>query len=144
MGAASVLRAIAAEGVRPDGIILEAVFDTLLRTVRNRFHVMKTPSFPAAELLVFWGGRQNGFDGFAHNPVEYARSVKCPALVLQGGQDPLAGLEAGRAVAAAVPGTGRFVEFSAAGHEPTLAVSPARWRAAVVDLLADAARASAR
>jgi hypothetical protein len=57
MGAAAVLRAVYAHNVKPDGLILEAVFDTVLHTVRHRFDLMKVPSFPSAELLLFWGGR---------------------------------------------------------------------------------------
>lgn len=28
-----------------------------------------------------------GFNGFTHNPIAYARQVKCPALILQGKLD---------------------------------------------------------
>ena len=41
----------------------------------DRFHSMKIPSFPMAVLLDFWGGVQNGFWAFGHNPTAYARSV---------------------------------------------------------------------
>lgn len=40
-----------------------------------------------AALLDFWGGVQNGFWAFSHKPVEYAKRVKCPTLLLYGGQD---------------------------------------------------------
>ena len=136
MGAAAVLRAVAAHHIQPDGIIVESVFDTLLNTVRNRFRPMKVPSFPGAELLVLWGGCQCGFNGFAHNPVEYARRVACPILFLHGGQDPLARIEEARAVYAAVPGSKEFKEFPEAGHEPGLTRWPAEWQAAVGRFLA--------
>jgi hypothetical protein len=42
--------------------------------------------FPA-ELLVFWGGRQFGFNGFAHNPIRYAQALRCPALFQHGSKD---------------------------------------------------------
>ena len=58
MGAASVLRSVHSCGVQPDAIIAESVFDRMLTTVRHRFELMGVPSFPCAELLVFWGGRQ--------------------------------------------------------------------------------------
>ena len=38
-------------------------------------------------LIVFWGGFQHGFNGFAHNPVDYASQVQCPTLILQGELD---------------------------------------------------------
>ena len=87
MGGAAVLRAIAAHGVNADGLIIEATFDRLLNTGKNRFRAMGLPGSPFAELLLFWGGVQNGFDGFAHNPVDYARAVKQPALILHGEKD---------------------------------------------------------
>ncbi len=48
---------------------------------------MNVPSFPMASLLCFWGGIQNGYWAFAHNPSEYAKSVSCPVLLLFGEQD---------------------------------------------------------
>jgi len=46
MGAAAILRAVHAHAIQPDGMILEAVFDTLLNTVRHRFRAMQVPAFP--------------------------------------------------------------------------------------------------
>ena len=131
MGAAAILRAIHAHGVRPDGVILESVFDSMLGTVRNRFDAMGVSSFPAAELLVFWGGHQFGFNGFAHNPADYARSLECPALFLHGADDPRATLAEGRRVFAAVPGPKRLVAFDDVGHDSCAARHPDPWRAAV-------------
>ena len=88
MGAAAVLRAVAAEGVTPDGIVVEAPFDTLLTTVGHRYRAMGLPSFPFAQLLLFWGGVQNNFNAFALKPVKYAAAVNGPALVLGGEHDP--------------------------------------------------------
>lgn len=135
MGAAAILRAVHEHGLAPDAVILEAVFDTMLNTVRHRFDAMHVPSFPGAQLLVFWGGRQWGFNAFAHNPVDYARSLACPSLFMHGGHDPRATLAEGRRVFAAVAGPKWFTEFSSAGHEGYLAKDPARWRSSVADLL---------
>jgi pimeloyl-ACP methyl ester carboxylesterase len=87
MGGAAVLGAIAIQGVRPDAIVLEATFDSLLNTAKNRFRTMGLPATPLAELLLFWGGIQWGFDPFSHKPVDYARSVVCPSLILHGETD---------------------------------------------------------
>lgn len=40
------------------------------------------PTFPMTGLLVFWGGVQNGFWAFGHNPTAYAKKISCPTLVL--------------------------------------------------------------
>jgi uncharacterized protein len=88
MGSAAVLRAIAKENLQqPDGLILETPFDSLLQTVSHRYEAMKLPAFPFAEMLVFWGGVQHGFNAFEMNPAEYAHAVRCPSLVMGGEQD---------------------------------------------------------
>jgi hypothetical protein len=133
--AAAVLRAVADCGVKPDAIIVEAVFDRLLSTVRHRFEAMKTPSFPSAGLLVFWGGMQGGFNGFKHNPVDYARSVKCPILFLHGAIDPRAHVDEARGVFDAVSGNKQFEEFPGVGHSATVTRFPARWKQVVGEFL---------
>jgi len=131
MGAAAVLRAVHSCDARPDAIIVEAVFDKMLNTVRNRFQPMGVPSFPCAELLVFWGGRQAGFNGFGHNPVGYAKSVTKPILFLHGAADPRAHIEDARRVFDAVPGIKWFQEFPDARHEPAVVRFREKWSAAV-------------
>jgi hypothetical protein len=137
MGAAAVLRAVHACGMQPDAIIVEAVFDRMLSTVRNRFKIIGVPSFPCAELLVFWGGCQAGFNGFSLNPVEYAKSVKCPILFLHGAVDPRARIEEARRVFAAVPARKRFKEFPGIGHEASVARFPNEWKETVGQFLRD-------
>lgn len=135
MGGVAVLRAVHSGDIRPEAIIVEAVFDTMLNTVRHRFQAMGVPSFPAAQLLVLWGGRQAGFNGFNHNPVEYARSVKCPILFLHGSADPRARLDEARRVYGAVPGAKHFEEFSGIGHESAALRIPEQWNAVVSEFL---------
>jgi uncharacterized protein len=138
MGAVAILRAVSNCGVRPDAIIVEAVFDKMVNTVRHRFEAMGVPSFPGAELLVFWGGHQAGFNGFKHNPVQYATSITCPILFLHGTADPRAHIEEARRVFAAVPGPKYFKEFPALGHEASLVRFPGEWKETVSHFLAEA------
>ena len=137
MGAAAVLRAVASCDVQPDAVIVEAIFDKMLNTVRHRFEAMGVPSFPSAQLLVFWGGRQAGFNGFAHNPVQYAAAVRCPILFLHGSADPRAHLEEARRVFAAVAAPKQFREFPNLGHEPSVVRFPTEWKATVSQFLKD-------
>jgi uncharacterized protein len=138
MGAAAELRAVHSCGVQPDAIIAEAVFDKMLNTARNRFALMGVPSFPCAELLVFWGGRQFGFSGFRNNPVEYAASVRCPILFLHGSADPRARLFEARQVFDAVPGRKWFKEFAGIGHASIVVPYRQQWKATVIQFLKDA------
>jgi alpha-beta hydrolase superfamily lysophospholipase len=135
MGAVAILRAVRDGTVQPDAVILEAVFDTLLRTVRNRFKTMGVPSFPSAELLVLWGGAQAGFNGFAHRPVDYAARLSCPALFMHGGEDARVSVVEARRVFDAAPEPKAFKVFANVGHESLAAKQPGEWRAAVAPFL---------
>jgi alpha-beta hydrolase superfamily lysophospholipase len=135
MGSAAILRAIRDEKqVQPGAIILESVFDTMLQTALNRFTLLKLPGFPHAHLIVFWGGRQFGFNAFRHNPAAYARSVTCPSLFLQGEADGRARpQDAKRVFEAIATETKEFREFSGVGHESYVARHPEGWRQAAED-----------
>ncbi len=135
MGGAALLRAIAVNGAQPDAIIVEATFDRLRHTSENRFRVMGVPIAPLADLLLFWGSVQHGFNFFSHNPLEYARAVKCPALILHGENDQRATLEQARGVAAAMGQHARFVSFAGVRHVPIVEAQPDAWRNAVRQFL---------
>jgi dipeptidyl aminopeptidase/acylaminoacyl peptidase len=136
MGGAAVLRAIAVNGVKPNAVIIEATFDTLLNTGKNRFRAMGLPGSPFAELLLFWGSVQNGFNFFSHDPVDYARSVNCPALVLHGEKDERVSLDEARRIAAAIGEKARFVAFSGVPHMPIVNAQADAWRRDVEKFLA--------
>jgi esterase/lipase len=87
MGAAAVLRAVPTYHLQPDKVILECSFATLNDAVKGRMRAVSLPGTPLAELLTFWGGIENGFWGFQHNPADYARSIQMPALVCWGTHD---------------------------------------------------------
>jgi len=127
MGAVAALRAIATEGVEPSALLMEAPFDRLLTTVGHRYNAMGLPSFPFAQLLVFWGGVQLGFSGFAHNPVEYARTAHCRTLVISGAEDPWAREQEVRAVAQAVRGPVTVEIFPGVGHGSCCDAAPEKY-----------------
>jgi alpha-beta hydrolase superfamily lysophospholipase len=133
MGAAAILRAYAEEGVRPDALVLESPFDSLLSTVQNRFDAIGLPSFPAAQLMVFWGSIQSGHNGFADNPISYATSVQCPVLFMYGTADPRVTARQSEAIYALLdpPGGKTSVAFQGLVHESLIAGDGALWRASV-------------
>lgn len=87
MGAVSIMKCINDHKIKPKGIIIECPFGTMYQTICARFTKMHAPSFPMAGILLFWGGIQNGFNGFNHNPAEYAQKINCPTLLLYGEKD---------------------------------------------------------
>jgi alpha-beta hydrolase superfamily lysophospholipase len=136
MGGAAILRAVQANDLQPDAIIIEAVFDRMLSTVENRFNTMGVPSFPAAHLLVFWGSVQRGYNGFEHNPLDYAPAVKCPILMLHGQEDPRVTLAQAKAIYDQIRSEKVFEPFEKVGHESYIRADEARWKAAVGSFLA--------
>jgi len=137
MGAASILRAYAEEGARPDALVLESPFDSLLSTVQNRFDAIGLPSFPAAQLMVFWGSVQLGYNGFADNPISFAVSVQCPVLFMYGTADPRVTARQSEAIYARLnPSGGKTsVAFQGLGHESLLAGDRSPWSTSVAQFL---------
>ncbi len=137
MGAAAILRALHTSKIMPDAIVIESVFDRMDNTVMHRFEAMGIPAFPSAHLLMFWGGFQMGFNSFRHNPIDYANSVRCPALFLHGVNDPRAYLSEGRAVYNMISTRKSFVEFENTVHEPLADKMPLIWTNALTDFFVD-------
>jgi len=135
MGAAAVLRAISRHDAKASGLILQAPFDRMLSTVRNRFNTFGLFSFPFAEMLVAYGGWQQGFDAFQHNPVDYAAGVTVPTLMMGGQNDRRATAAQMQGVFAALKGARHFVQFPSVGHDNLLKSDPHRWRAAVASFI---------
>ncbi len=135
MGAVALMRAAATEDIRPQAAILEFPFSTMLGTVENRCRLMGLPRWPAAKLLVFWGGVQHGFDGFQHNPVDYARRLVCPTLLLYGDMDRRVQREDTDAVMASLGGPKQLTVFEGLGHRSAAKLRPAAWQAVVGSFL---------
>jgi uncharacterized protein len=132
MGAVAVMRAVAIEKIEPVALILESPFDRLLNTVRHRFEATGIPSFPSAELIVFWGGVQQGIDGFNHNPVDYARSIHCPVLLLHGELDRRVTVADATRIFESLPGRKQWRVFSSANGHGSLAVDDVElWQSSV-------------
>jgi hypothetical protein len=135
MGAAAVLKALADDRLQPASVIVECPFDSLLQTVRHRFETMHVPAFPAAHLLVFWGGVQQGFDGFHHNPADYATRVSRPVLLMSGAADDRVTPGETRAIFEGLRGPKRLRVWEGVGHASSLRTHPDEWKALVSDFL---------
>jgi len=130
-----VLRAVALHGVRADAIIIESVFDKLLNAAKSRFHARGLPATPSAELLIFWGSVQRGFNFFAHNPVDYARAVDCPTLILHGGSDRRAPPAQAHAIARAMGSHARLIVYDGVSHRAMVDARRSEWRRDVGEFL---------
>ncbi len=117
MGSVAIMKAISDFNIQPKGIIVECPFGSMYQTVCARFKTMNAPAFPMAGLLVFWGGLQNGFWAFAHNPTEYAKKITCPTLLLYGQQDEKVSIEEIDEIFENLNGKKELKIYKNAGHE---------------------------
>ena len=135
MGGAAALRAVGRLGAVADALIVEAPFSTMRSAVVNRFETLGAPTFGLVDLFMFWGGYQQGFDAFAHNPVEYANDVRIPTLFLLGAEDKRVLQPEGRAIFDALAGEKRFELFDGLGHESLVKGQRDHWLEVVGEFL---------
>lgn len=128
MGAVAILRAQSELGIQPTASIIECPYGSLLETTQIRFHSMGVPDFPLANLLVFWGGVQNGFWPFKMNSREFARRVTAPTLLLYGLDDARVTRQETDEIFDALGGPKDRHYFVGVGHEPYHVLYPKVWR----------------
>lgn len=135
MGAVSIMKSINDYQIKPKGIIIECPFGSMYETVCARFKKMNAPSFPMAGILVFWGGIQNGFWGFGHNPSEYAKSIDCPVLLLYGEKDKSVSRKEIDEIYTNLKGIKELKIYKNTGHENYLIKNKMEWTKDVSDFL---------
>lgn len=135
MGAVAIMKAMRDYKLTPKAIILECPFATMYQTVAIRFKMLHVPAFPMAALLVFWGGLENGFWGFAHNPVNYAPAIKCPVLLQYGARDNRVALNEVLRIQQAIGRNARLVVYPNSGHDDYLDTSGLEWTNNVTSFL---------
>ena len=136
MGAVAILKAIDEYNIKPKAIVIECPFGTMYKTVCARFNVMGVPTVPMAGMLMFWGGLQNGFWAFSHNPETYAKSVHCPTLLLYGEQDKRVSREEINSIYNNLQGVKELKTYLLAGHENYLNKYKKQWVSDVSGFLA--------
>jgi uncharacterized protein len=135
MGSVAILTAIAREKIKPDAIVLELPYARLIDAVRSRVINSYLPTFPISELLVFWGGLQHGFNGFDHNPVDYARQVKCPTLLLHGKQDRWTSITEINEIFNNINAKKQLITFDRSGHNLLASTDKELWKQSVEKFL---------
>ena len=135
MGSVAILKAVHDYDLPISRVIIECPFGTMLQTVKNRFSNMGLPGFPMAHLLTFWGGVQNGFNAFKHNPKDYAMTMDCPTLLLYGGNDIKVSRQEINQIYSNLRGDKRLRIYPKAGHENYLINYSDEWRKDVADFL---------
>jgi len=135
MGSVAIMKAINDYDINPKGIIIECPFGSMYKTVCARFKTMNAPTFPMAGLLVFWGGLQNGFWAFGHNPTEYAKKINCPTLLLYGAKDEKVSREEIDQIFNNLGGHKTLKIYQEAGHENYLTKYKDEWTQDIKEFL---------
>jgi len=87
LGASTILSAINQFNIKPNKVILEMPFGTLMEGVKGRLRTMHIPENPMSTLLTFWGGIEQGNWAFDFRPQDFATKVNCPVLLQWGIHD---------------------------------------------------------
>lgn len=135
MGAVAILKAINDYDINPTAIIVECPFGSMYQTTCARFNSLGVPTFPMAGLLVFWGGVQNGFWAYALKPTEYAKSVKCPTLLLYGEKDEKVSRQEIDEIYSNLNCKKQLKTYPLAGHENYLTKYKQQWTADIASFL---------
>ncbi len=136
MGAVAIMKMVADDtNLHIHSIIMECPFGTMLQAVQSRFHNMKVPDFPLANLLVLWGGIQHGFNGFAHNPINYATKIDKPTLLMIGALDITVSQKEIKKIFNNLAGKKTLKVYEHAGHNNYLMNHKADWTKDVSDFL---------
>ena len=131
MGAVAIMKAVADYAIQPNKIILECPFGTMRKTVQKRFEAMNVPTFPFADMLLFYGGIQNGFNAYRHQPIEYAKAIKTPVLLLYGKKDERVTLAETNDIFESLNGEKKLVILKNSAHQNYLTNDENIWLEAV-------------
>jgi pimeloyl-ACP methyl ester carboxylesterase len=130
MGAAAILKALHDfPDLHPSRVLLECPFGSLQAGVDGRMRSMHLPTTPFTELLLLWGSAERGMWGFGFRPTEYARTVRCPTLLLWGARDNRVLRPETDAIFAnlAAPEK-KLVIFDQSGHQSFCQNEPDKWQ----------------
>lgn len=135
MGSVAIMKCINDYKIKPKGIIIECPFGTMYQTVCARFNKMNAPTFPMAGILLFWGGIQNGFWGFSHNPTEYAKNINCPTLLLYGEKDKSVSRNEIDEIYKNLKGIKNLNIYKKTGHENYLLKNKVEWNKNITEFI---------
>lgn len=139
MGAVSITKAIADYNLKPSKVILEMPFATLQSHLQARARLSGFSGFPEKPFAFFvtgWMGIENGFNGYKHRTLSYARKVQMPVLLQWGAQDvSVLEWEINKIFDAIGTQDKKLVIYPTAAHQSMLQKDPMKWRIEVARFL---------
>ncbi|HEX8333686.1 MAG TPA: alpha/beta fold hydrolase [Segetibacter sp.] len=129
LGAATITKAMADfPAIKPAKVILEMPFASLHDAVKGRLRSLHIPEQPFAGLLTFWGGTEQGFWGFNHNPSDYVNKINCPVLLQWGVHDARVSRKETEEIFNNINSKQKtFVPYQNSKHESLLKNEPEKW-----------------
>lgn len=129
MGASTITAAVKDyDSLKPQKIILEMPFGTLMEAVEGRIKMMKLPAQPISTLITFWGGVQHGDWAFNMKPQEFAKKIMCPTLLQWGANDPRVTKKEEETLFANLASTNKkFVVYQNSAHESLCTNETTKW-----------------
>lgn len=138
MGAVAIIKAQHDYNMIVNGIILEAPYSSLQETIGRRIDQINGVRSPFMQLTTFWMGVENGFDGFAFQPVEFVKQIHSPTLLLCGGEDPHIPISESQDIFENIGSEVKeFHVFDESEHESYLKKYPEEWKDIVSTFLSN-------
>ncbi len=128
LGAVAIMKAVHEYPIEADALILECPFGTMYETVCSRFKLLNAPCFPLAGILMFWGSVENGIWAFNHKPVEYAKSIKDPVLLVYGQKDEKVSFNEIERIYKALKTEKDLMMLNESGHDNYMETSKDEWK----------------
>lgn len=131
LGAVAITKAVSDYNLKPDKVILEMPYATLIDAVKARLTIMGLPHQPFATLLTFWGGIEHGFWAFNLKPAEYVKKLQCPVLLQWGAKDNRVSKQETDIIYTNITMTKQLVIYNNAGHESLVKNDSILWNKSV-------------
>jgi uncharacterized protein len=136
LGAVIITKAIWQYDLQPQKIILEMPFNRLQDHISARARVSGFPGEPFGFFVTCWAGLEQGYWGFGHKTVKYARKIGCPVLLQWGNADEyVLRNETDKIFKAIGSAEKQLIVYEGAGHVPLLAANEQKWQTSVSDFL---------
>jgi esterase/lipase len=136
LGAATILTAMDHYNIKPNKVILEMPFGTLVEGVKGRLRMMHIPEQPLSTLLTFWGGVEQGNWGFDLRPEDFASKVNCPVLLQWGINDPRVTEKETNTIYQKLASHDKFLmKYIQSGHQSLCKNENSKWMSTVGEFL---------
>lgn len=137
LGAATITKAMTDyKEIQPSKVILEMPFASLQDAVKGKLRTMHLPAQPLTALLIFWGGVEQGFWTYEHEPAEFAKNIHVPVLLQWGKNDiRVTEPETDTLFKNLASKQKQLVVYNKSGHESLLNNEPKKWRNEVKSFL---------